>query len=298
MQNRWAPSRGSRAVAQWSGGAACIALASCTLPIELDSLPVSYGGASGMFDAATADEREASVVDMDAGAVVLPVDDAGIADAFVPEAVKVSTRASEATNCRSRLAGRLRDFEDWHPDFAVADAGAHFPGAVQERLGPGGSPAYVPDGGAALAARPDTFTDWFHDRQDINRPRDFAVELQARDGGGLHFRDVSFFPADEGGAAQHNHYFTYELHGTFDYRGGESLTITADDDLWAFVNGHLLIDLGGVHAPMTQEAALDSEAERLQLRVGASYRMDIFGAQRRSPMSVLSIDTNVACIRP
>jgi fibro-slime domain-containing protein len=249
-----------------------------------------------LIDAGSNDATATLFVDMDAG--VLPgFPDAGTTDASVMEAVQVASGTPERPSCRPRLVGRLRDFEDWHPDFAAADAGSLSPGAVQEKLGVDGSPVYAPaEGGAAIAARPDTFTDWFHDRDEINLPRDFTLELQESEDG-VHFRDSSFFPLDDS-SASHNHYFTYQLRGVFDYRGGEAIKITADDDLWAFVNGHLIIDLGGVHSPITQVVQLDREAARIQLRVGNSYRLDIFAAQRRSPTSVLGIDASLQCIRP
>ena len=65
--------------------------------------------------------------------------------------------------------------------------------------------------------------------------------------------------------ADHNHDFTAEMHFTFPYRGGESFIFRGDDDVFVFINGHLAIDLGGIHTAQTGSVDLDARAAELGL---------------------------------
>jgi fibro-slime domain-containing protein len=89
-------------------------------------------------------------------------------------------------------------------------------------------------------------------------------------------------------SAQHNFNFTSELHYPFTYQSTEStattgptFTFAGDDDVWAFIGGKLVVDLGGVHSLLTASYTLTTgNAATLGLADGGLYSIDVFQAER------------------
>ncbi len=204
------------------------------------------------------------------------------------------------------IQATIRDFKQDHPDFQDFSADVATPGLVQPTLGPDQKPVFSGNvGDPPQMTTAENFNQWYNDVAGVNQS--FMIELTlAPEGqdGVLVFDDQTFFPIDGMGFGDegltdaqgnlHNFLFTTEIHIEFEYQPGQSFTFIGDDDLWLFVDGQLVIDLGGLHPAQAGTADIDA----LGLAPGQSYAMDIFHAERRSTDSTFRIETTIACFEP
>lgn len=108
-----------------------------------------------------------------------------------------------------------------------------------------------------------------------------------------------YFPIDndlfgnEGNS--HNYHFSTELHAVFQYKPGDTFEFTGDDDLWAFFNGVLCVDLGGVHGRQSGSANIDDlVAEgKLNIKPGDYVNFDLFYMERHTTESNMYVKTNI-----
>jgi fibro-slime domain-containing protein len=167
----------------------------------------------------------------------------------------------------------------------------------------------------------DRFSDWFSDKAGVNRS--FLVDLRFRWNAvksAYEFEDKYFFPIDDSSTftrvdtavgpfghlqtdsldgvdlSTHNFGFTMELHSEFVFHAGkgQNVSIQGDDDIWLFLNGKRVVDLGGVHQVQGAEVSLDSLQGVLGLEDGKMYAFDFFFAERHVASSSCAITTNLA----
>ncbi len=221
--------------------------------------------------------------------------------------------------CAPKAVGLVRDFraddggQYGHPDFQSltlfrqtdfdAELGYPEPGIVAAELGSDRKPVFS-GGTFRTVESTGSFDAWYRDVADVNMATEYELPLAPDPlSGHLVYDTAAFFPVDQQGFGDygpdmdgvvHNFHFTFELHMTFAYQSGDIFRFRGDDDLFVFIAGKLVIDLGGVHAPMEGEVDLDARAQELGLVLGGEYPIDIFQAERYTDQSNFRVETSLS----
>lgn len=134
------------------------------------------------------------------------------------------------------------------------------------------------------------------------------LDLVDKENGVYSFSSSTFFPIDgkgfdkewtvkwdnSGYAYDHNYSFSMRMDREFTYRSGREwfFTVEGDDDIWLFINGVKVIDLGGIHATSKDSINLDDIAAAIGLVDTGVYTLSLFFAERQATGSNLNIRWN------
>jgi fibro-slime domain-containing protein len=189
---------------------------------------------------------------------------------------------------------------------------------VGTTLGSDQTPVYAGDAmnGTITTTGATNFATWFHDTANINIGKELDLQFvpdpnKPTDPNAYTFSSgatgsacsianptycAGFYPidgmqlGDEGNP--HNYHMTFELHLKFKYHAGQVFTFTGDDDVFAYINNSLVVNLGGLHQVETSSVPVDS----LGLTDGMVYSLDFFWCERHVTASNFHIDTSLEVV--
>lgn len=155
----------------------------------------------------------------------------------------------------------------------------------------------------------DNFYRWFHEVSNVSKQFDRSITFTKVSGntytyGGTQIfplDDVTFSNSDANGPRRAGHNFSFTAHLTIpikvEMNGQEKFDFSGDDDVWVFLNGELVLDIGGLHTALggyftiAEDGTITSvvngitTTKNIGLTKGQVVNLDFFYAERSTSES-------------
>ena len=256
-----------------------------------------------MLNMNTGNPQLVSIIMMDLGRrgkSVMKLDDGSMAAAWV-QGTKAALKIDDGSEFFGSFMGRkvkVSGKSCFHVDMATGEptgGGVVFePGECD--LGDRPGTIVTAATGDVLSA--DTFYEWWRNVLGVNQSMVQTIRMTRNKFGVYLYLNDNYRPinglllGNEGEA--NNYHLTVEIDADFTYiaGGGQWFEIRCTDDAYLFVNGRLVIDLGGYG----YNRVMIADMERLGLLDGETYRVQLFHAQRQQGLAIFWLQTNMVLV--